>query len=578
MGIAEWWRLINTYLRPRRRLVAALGATLVVSIGFQLVTPQLVHMYIDRAISPRTARQATTLAVLYMGAVVIQQVFRVAAAWMGEILGWLTTNELRADLMAHCLALDPQFHATHPPGELIERVDGDLEGLSLFFSQFLLNMLGSILLLIAVIVVVWVQSTLAGVVLTIFAVAGIGAITAVRRVAASAWEQARQTSAVLFGFIEERLAGTEDIRSSGGERYTLGRFYGLARDRIRKTTRARVLDRIPSTVQNLVSMTSFAVAFILPAVLVRRGTITVGAAFALYFYTQLLMQPLGNMSDQVEALQQAIAGGRRVLALLNMQPTMQDGTLETLPSGALPVRYDSLTFGYGDDPDVLHAVTIDVPAGSVLGIVGRTGSGKSSLARLVVRLHDPRQGSVIVGGTDLRELDRTYLRSRVALVTQEVHVFRATVRENMTLFDPTIGDDALLDAITGLGLGRWFGRLPDGLDTVIREGGLGMSAGEAQLLAFGRAFVRDPSVVVLDEASSRLDPATEAILEKAVTTLLQGRTGIVIAHRLASLEQCDTICVLDHGRVVEHGDREALASDPRSVFGRLLRAGLDVVA
>src|SRR5437879_4899800 len=215
MGIGDWWQLLNTYLRPRRRLVAALSAAHFVSIGLQLVTPQLVRLYIDRAVSPDTARQATTLALLYMGAVVIQQVFRVAAAWLGEILGWLTTNELRADLMAHCLALDPQFHATHPPGELIERVDGDLEGLSLFFSQFLLNMLGSILLLIAVIVVVWVQSSLAGTVLTIFAAVGLGAITAVRRVAATAWEQARQTAAVLFGFIEERLAGTEDIRSSG---------------------------------------------------------------------------------------------------------------------------------------------------------------------------------------------------------------------------------------------------------------------------------------------------------------------------------------------------------------------------
>jgi ABC-type multidrug transport system fused ATPase/permease subunit len=513
-----------------------------------------------------------------MAAVVIQQVFRVAAAWLGEILGWLTTNELRADLMAHCLALDPQFHATHPPGELIERVDGDLEGLSLFFSQFLLNVLGSLLLLVAVVVVVWVQSTLAGTVLTIFAVVGLGALTAVRRVAATAWERARQAAAVLFGFIEERLAGTEDIRSSGAESYTLGRFYGLARDRIRVTTRARLLDIAPATVNMVVSMSAFAVAFIVPAILVRRGTITVGAAFALYFYTQLLLQPLSSVSDQVQQLQQAIAGGRRVLALLRMQPTMHDGDITSLPAGPLPVRFDDVTFGYGDDPGVLHDVTIDIPAGAVLGVVGRTGSGKSTLARLLVRLYDPRQGQVVLGGTDLRQLDRTYLRKRVALVTQEVHVFRATVRDNLTLFDPDVDDDRLLDAVRRLGLGRWFAHLPDGLDTVIREGGLGMSAGEAQLLAFGRAFLADPSVVILDEASSRLDPASEAVLEAAVATLLDGRTGVVIAHRLASLERCDAICVVEHGRVVEYGERKALAGDPSSAFGRLLRAGMDVVA
>jgi ABC-type multidrug transport system fused ATPase/permease subunit len=277
-------------------------------------------------------------------------------------------------------------------------------------------------------------------------------------------------------------------------------------------------------------------------------------------------------------LQQAIAGGRRVLALLRMQPTMHDGDITSLPAGPLPVRFDDVTFGYGDDPGVLHDVTIDIPAGAVLGVVGRTGSGKSTLARLLVRLYDPRQGQVVLGGTDLRQLDRTYLRKRVALVTQEVHVFRATVRDNLTLFDPDVDDDRLLDAVRRLGLGRWFAHLPDGLDTVIREGGLGMSAGEAQLLAFGRAFLADPSVVILDEASSRLDPASEAVLETAVATLLDGRTGVVIAHRLASLERCDAICVVEHGRVVEYGERKVLAGDPSSAFGRLLRAGMDVVA
>jgi ATP-binding cassette subfamily B protein len=226
---------------------------------------------------------------------------------------------------------------------------------------------------------------------------------------------------------------------------------------------------------------------------------------------------------------------------------------------------------------VLHDVTLDVPAGSVLGIVGRTGSGKSTIARLLVRFHDPRAGSVEIGGTDVRTLRRRDLRARVALVTQEVHVLRASVRDNLTLFDPMVDDDAVVAAIERLGLGPWFAARADGLDAVVREGGAGMSAGEAQLLSFGRAFLADPAIVILDEASSRLDPATEAVLETAVDTLLAGRTGIVIAHRLATLERCDLIAVLDHGRVVEHGPREVLARDGRSRFATLLRTGLDVL-
>jgi ABC-type multidrug transport system fused ATPase/permease subunit len=576
MGFGEWRALVETYLRPHRRLVAVLAAVLLASIGLQVAAPQVVRLFIDRATGPHGGRVGL-LAGLYVAAVLAQQAFRVVAAWQSEVLGWLTTNELRADLMAHCLDLDPGVHATHSPGELIERIDGDLDGLSLFFSQLLLNVAGSMVLLVGVLLIVWLQSPLAGAILTAFAIVGVTSLVLVRRIAAGAWEAARQAAAMLYGFLEERLAGTEDVRSSGAEAYTLSVFYDRARTRLWQTNRARILDAIPWAVNGIVSAVAYAVAFVVPAVLVRRGTITVGAAFALYFYVQLLLQPLSSMSDQVQALQQAIAGGRRVVALLGVRSAIVDGPGADLPPGALGVRLEHVTFGYGDDPDVLHDISLDVPAGSVLGVVGRTGSGKSSLARLLVRLHDPRAGAVSVGGIDVRQLTRHQLRDRVALVTQEVHVLRATVRENLTLFDPAVDDESILAAIATLGLGPWFAALPDGLDTVVREGGAGMSAGESQLLSFGRAFLADPDVVILDEASSRLDPATEVVLESAVDALLDGRTGILIAHRLSTLDRCDTICVLDHGRVVELGPRAQLAADATSHFGTLLRTGLDVV-
>jgi ABC-type multidrug transport system fused ATPase/permease subunit len=576
MGWGEWRTLLNTYLRPQRRLVAVLGAFLFLSIGLQVATPQLVRVFIDRAITP-DGGPIGLLTIAYVLAVLVQQTTAIITAWLSEQVGWITTNELRVDLMEHCLDLDPAFHEAHPPGELIERVDGDLNGLSAFFAQFLLTVLGSLLLLVGVIVVAWLQNATAGVVLTGFAIVGLITVVLVRRVAANAWERQRESSAVLFGFLEERLAGTEDIRACAAEAHTLRGFYDRARDRLWRTSHARVMDAIPWSANGVVFTLAHTVSFVVPAVLVGRGSMTVGGAFVIYFYTQLLMQPLVNMSHQVEALQLAIAGGRRVLALLAMEPELVDGPGAPLPSGALPVSFANVSFGYGTDPDVLHDVTVDLQAGEVLGIVGRTGSGKSSIAKLLVRFYDVRAGGVSVGGVDVRQLTRGDLRSRVALVTQDVHVLRASVRDNLTLFDPDVPDERIVDAVGRLGLGDWFAALPDGLDTVVREGGAGMSAGESQLLSFGRAFLRDPSVVVLDEASSRLDPATEDVLESAVDALLDGRTGIVIAHRLATLERCDRICVLDHGRVVELGDRAALAADPSSRFGLLLRAGLDVV-
>jgi ABC-type multidrug transport system fused ATPase/permease subunit len=568
--------LVSTYLRPHRRLVGVLAVVLFATIGLQIATPQVVRVFIDRATSPGS-KSLGMLTALYIGAVLLQQGFRVVSAWLSEVVGWLTTNGLRADLMAHCLDLDPEFHETHSPGELIERIDGDLTGLSLFFAEFLLNIVGNALLLVGVLTVVWFESSFAGALLTPFAVVALVSLVLLRRIAAGSWEKAREASAVLFGFVEERLAGTQDIRSSGAELYTLRGFYERARVRLWSISRARQMDAIPWMASGILQSVAMALAFTVPAVLVQRGSITVGAAFALYFYAQLLLQPLDNMSHQVEALQQAVAGGRRVIQLLRMSSGIADGPGAPLAEGALPIVLRNVTFGYGTEPDVLHDVTIEVPAGSVLGIVGRTGSGKSTIARLLVRFHDPRSGTIEVGGVDLRRLQRHHLRDRVALVTQEVHVLRETVRDNLTLFDASVDDDAIRDALRKLGLGRWFDSLPDGLDTMVREGGAGLSAGESQLLSFGRAFLADPSVVILDEASSRLDPATEAMLEDAVDTLLEGRTGLVIAHRLATLERCDSICVLDHGRVVELGRRDELAADETSRFGSLLRAGLDVL-
>ena len=563
--------------RPPAPWVLILGVFLFVTIALQIATPQIVRVFIDRAITP-SGGPIGVLTIVYVVAVLVQQTCAVVTAWFSEQVGWITTNELRVDLMAHCLDLDPEFHETHPPGELIERVDGDLNGLSMFFAQFLLTVVGSVLLLAGVLIVTWFQDPLAGSVLTVFALLSLGALIVVRRIAAKAWEASREASAVLFGFVEERLAGTEDIRSSAAEAHTLRGFYGRARDRLWTTSHARVMDAIPWSVNGVVFALSNVVSFVVPAVLVQRGTMTVGGAFVIYFYAQLLMQPLVNMSHQVEQLQQAIAGGRRVLALLAMEPTLRDGPGAPLPDGALAVTFDRVSFGYGADPDVLHDVAVDLAPGEVIGVVGRTGSGKSSLAKLVVRFHDVRGGAVLVGATDVRELTRGELRRRVALVSQDVHVLRASVRDNLTLFDPDVADDRIVAAIRTLGLGPWFDALPDGLDTIVREGGAGMSAGESQLLSFGRAFLADPSVVILDEASSRLDPATEAVLENAVDALLEGRTGIVIAHRLATLDRCDRICVLDHGRVVELGSRAALAADSTSRFGALLRTGLDVVA
>jgi ATP-binding cassette subfamily B protein len=236
-----------------------------------------------------------------------------------------------------------------------------------------------------------------------------------------------------------------------------------------------------------------------------------------------------------------------------------------------------VSFGYNGGESVLEGLSFELRAGGVLGLLGRTGSGKSTLARLVFRLYDPKQGEILLDGSNLREMKLGALRGRVAMVTQEVQLFRGSVRDNLTFFDRSVADERIVGAIGELGLGEWLKGLPKGLDTELEAGSRSLSAGEAQLLAFTRIFLRDPGLVILDEASAKLDPATEQRIERAIDRLLEGRTAIIIAHRLGTVQRAEQVLILEDGKALEFGERQRLASDPGSRFYALLQTGLEEV-
>jgi ATP-binding cassette subfamily B protein len=339
-----------------------------------------------------------------------------------------------------------------------------------------------------------------------------------------------------------------------------------------------------------------AVAFGVGATLWRASLITLGTVYLVFHYTELLRGPISEIRTQITDLQRAEAGIRRIRTLLNTESRLIDeGTLH-LPSGPLRVDFDGVSFAYeaartsqgisdshdNEDADpqmvpALHDIDFALEPGSVLGLLGRTGSGKTTLARLLVRLYDPLTGDVRVGGRAVGSVQIADLRRAVRKVPQEVQLFRATIRDNVRLFDPSVADARVLDALDHLGLREWVLGLPDGLDTMLAADGGGLSAGQGQLIALGRAFLADPGLVILDEASSRLDPATEALLEIAVDRLLENRTAIIIAHRLSTVDRADRILILDDGRIAEFGPRHDLVADPSSRLSQLLQAGLEEV-
>ncbi|MDP9363874.1 MAG: ABC transporter ATP-binding protein/permease, partial [Chloroflexota bacterium] len=322
-----------------------------------------------------------------------------------------------------------------------------------------------------------------------------------------------------------------------------------------------------------------AFALALGALLYRDGSLSIGAVFLVFRYTEMLRQPTEQIRNEVQDLQQAGASLGRVERLLGQQSRLADGPRDALPPGPLALALDRVWFGYEPGAPVLRGITLHLPPRRVLGIVGRTGSGKTTLTRLVPRFYDPDDGVVRLGGVDLRTVSAAAIRARVGLVTQVAHLFNASVRDNLTLFDDEVPDARLVDVLESVGMAPWLRGLPAGLDTRLGAGGSGLSAGQTQILACARLLLRDPDVVILDEPSSKLDPATERLVHRAFARLLAGRTGIVVAHRLSTFALADDILVLERGETLEYGPRLALAADPDSRYAGLLRlAAEEVVA
>ncbi|HOU14794.1 MAG TPA: ABC transporter ATP-binding protein [Anaerolineae bacterium] len=629
--LKQYWELLVSYLAPQWPLALLLAVLLLSNIGLQLVNPQIMRSFIDTAKSGGAGDTLWQSALLFMIVALAQQIVSVLSTYVGENVGWTTTNALRADVAEHCLYLDMSFHNAHTPGEMIERIEGDINALSNFFSQFVIQVFGNALLLVGVLFFLFREDWRVGVALSIFAAIALALLWRMRDMAEPHWKAEREASAEQFGFLEERLAGTEDIRSSGAKPYVMRRFFVLMRGLMQKTLKAVLMFNIMLNLIEFLFAASNAVAFAMSAYLFRLGAITIGTVYIIFYYSNMLMMPINRITRQMQSLQQAGASIARIRELLNIKGKIPEGanlppTTIHIAAGPLAVEFKGVSFGYDDaapfvkeaddkaeeaggkmqdagskkqeakpttEPPnnqttepapkelVLHDISFSLPPGTVLGLLGRTGSGKTTLTRLVFRLYDLDAGEIRLGSNgaavDIRDVAVPELRQRVGMVTQNIQLFHATVRDNLTFFDATIPDERILQVIHDLGLGTWYESLTNGLDTELESGGGGLSAGEQQLLAFTRIFLKDPGLVILDEASSRLDPATEHLIERAVDRLVQNRTAIIIAHRLGTVQRADQIMILEGGHIREYGQRAALAADPDSRFYSLLQAGMEEV-
>ena len=577
LPLKEYIGLLYKYLNKQRKSMIILMVILVLNVGLQLVNPQIIRYFIDAALKGKGNKNLIAAAMLFIGFAVIRQVFIIISAYIGENLGWQATNSLRLDLIEHCIKLDMAFHKRHQSGELIERVDGDVNALFKFFSTFMLNLSTNAILLIGILVLLLIEDLRIGITLTGFSILAIVIMGYIEKKSSVHWVNQRENNAKLYGFLGEQITSVDDINTCGAKTYTMNNLYR----NFRKLLPVQIKSTMGYYHMWMANLVIFSIgnvmALLLSAYLFQNSQISFGTLYLIFYYTELMVRPLEEIKSQMQELQKAEASIRRVKEVFNTKSSIEFGKNTINPGSSIDLSLSNVFFRYEEGEAVLKNINLHIPKNTVLGVLGHTGSGKTTLARLIVRLYDVSSGSIKINGENLIDVSEETLRESISYVTQEVQIFHTTVRNNLTFFNPNIGDKVILAAINDIGLASWLEKLPNGLDTMLDNGGSGLSAGEAQLLAFVRVFLKNSKLVILDEATSRLDPITEGLIDKALNKLLKDRTCIIIAHRLWTVQRADNILILEDGAALEYGQREGLSTDNSSKFYSLLQTGMEEV-
>lgn len=577
------WGFLAALIRPHRRSFGAYGLLLAVATALPIIGTLLIARFVDLVVDGAGVGRVAPLGLGYAGVGLASSLVGILVTWRSTALAWRVTNGLRHELASHVLHADLSFHRDRTPGELLTRCDADVTSLTTFLGGVVARLVGIGLLAVVSIGVLAVREPrLAPVLLVGYSVLG-WTMFRVKDLSARAVVAERVIDAETSSVAEQYLAGAEDVAALGAGAHGVRRFAEPA---------ARLVDAIGERVRYEMrvqgSIKSVAVLCMLGVLAVgglgvSAGWVTVGGVVLAFQLVQIVRRPVEHLTWRLQEAQGVAGAARRIVDLLEERRQVVSGD-GRLPDGPVDLRFDHVGLVYDDAAEGEKALTdldLTIATGRVVGLVGRSGSGKTTIARLVLRLVTPTSGRLLVGGVDVAGLDDGAYRARVGAIPQDVQLFPGTVRDNVTMF-AEVDDDAVAAALRDAGLGAWFDDLPQGLDTRLaadartdEDHASGLSAGEAQLLAIARALLRRPDVVVLDEATSRVDPVTQAAISGALARLVEGRTGVIIAHRLETLDVCDDIAVLADGELVEFGPRETLAADPTSHYARLRAVGAD---
>lgn len=577
------WGFLAALIRPHRRSFVGYGLLLAVATALPIAGSLLIARFVDLVVDGAGAGRVAPLGLGYAGLGLASSMVGVLVTWRSTALAWRVTNGLRHELASHVLYADLSFHRDRTPGELLTRCDADVTSLTTFLGGVVARLVGiGLLAVVSVGVLAVTEPRLAPVLVVGYSVLG-WTMLRVKDLSTRAVMAERTIDAETSSVAEQYLAGAEDVAALGAGAHGVRRFAEPAGRLVEAAgERVRYEMRVQGSIKTVAAMCMLGVLAV-GGLGVSAGWVRVGGVVLAFQLVQIVRRPVEHLTWRLQEAQGVSGAARRIVDLLDERRRVVAGD-GRLPDGPLDVRFERVGLVYDDAAEgekALTALDLTIATGRVVGLVGRTGSGKTTVARLLLRLVAPTSGRLLVGGVDVAGLDDDAYRRRVGAIPQDVQLFPGTVRDNVTMF-ADVDDTDVVAALRAAGLGPWFDDLPQGLDTrlaadarVDEEQASGLSAGEAQLLAIARALLRRPDLVVLDEATSRVDPATQAAIADALGRLVAGRTGVIIAHRLETLDACDDIAVLADGELVEFGARTALAADPASHYARLRAVGQD---
>jgi len=559
-------------LRPQRGAVLVATALLVVQTAALLAGPLIVRWGVDAGLVARNGRVVNAAAIAYLVVALLGAGFGRAVIWNVSRTGEEFLRGLRTRVFRHLTGLDLGFFEREKTGRLVARMTSDIDALQELVSQGLVMFVQNVLIFVGTLVVI----TLLSWELTLCTI-----IVVPPLLAASIWFRNRSNTAYLnvrdsissnLSTLQEGLEGVRVVQAYGREGGFIERFEATNEAQYEANIETvRIATRYFPVVE-FTGVLGIAVVVGAGSVLVSNDALEVGTVLAFVLYLSNLFEPIQQLSQLYNTLQSAGAALAKIFGLLDTPNSVPErpGAVDLPPTGALEVA--GVTFAYGGGPPdtdgiehplgptVLTDVSITVAPGERVALVGPTGAGKSTLAKLMARFYDPLAGEVSYGGVSLRDATRASLRERIVVVPQEGYLFAGTLRDNIRVGDPDADDARIEAAVDALGLREHFESLPEGLDTEVRERGSRLSAGEKQLVSLARAALADPTVLVLDEATSNLDPGTELEVERALEALTEGRTVIVVAHRLSTAARCDRVAVVDEGRILELGSHDELVA------------------